>query len=105
MITHYHTDHWGGVLQLSRMIPIRRCYDHGPMESLSEHKEYPSYLADYEQACRGQRTTIRAGDRLPLRSAGKPPVEMPTSRPELASAARRRRVGGSATGINLSPKT
>ena len=61
VITHYHSDHWGGVLQLQRLIPIRKCYDHGPLPDLREDKDYASYLADYEQVCRGARTTLRLG--------------------------------------------
>ena len=29
IITHYHTDHVGGLEALAEMIPIGRCYDHG----------------------------------------------------------------------------
>jgi len=76
IITHYHSDHWGGTLQLSRLIPIRRFYDHGPMEDLPEDKRYASYLADYETASNGVRTTMRAGDRLPLTGKSDPPVEI-----------------------------
>jgi hypothetical protein len=46
------------------------------METLPEDKKYASYLADYEQACRGKRTTLRVGDRLPLRDIGKPAVQI-----------------------------
>jgi len=76
VITHYDSDHWGGTLQLSRLIPVRRFYDHGPLKEHPRDRNYASYLADYEKACKGARTTLRAGDRLPLRAAGKPPVEI-----------------------------
>ncbi len=76
VITHYHSDHWGGALQLSRLVSLRRFYDHGPMEDLPEDKRYASYLADYEKACKGIRTTVRAGDRLPLTGKSDPAVEI-----------------------------
>src|SRR3954469_11363168 len=30
VITHYHSDHVGGVLQLAEKLPIRNFVDHGP---------------------------------------------------------------------------
>lgn len=76
VITHYDSDHWGGVLQLAGRIPIRRFYDHGPIESHPEDRNYASYLADYQKACKGVRTTLRPADRLPLGKSTKPPVEI-----------------------------
>src|SRR5437016_13741903 len=34
--THWHTDHYGGVERLSRLMPIRHYYDHGIPASLQE---------------------------------------------------------------------
>src|SRR5438094_9727716 len=31
VMTHYHTDHYGGIPQLAKLVPIKRYYDHGKM--------------------------------------------------------------------------
>src|SRR6266852_4575111 len=36
IITHWHTDHYGSVERLSKLIPIRRYYDRGIPDKLAE---------------------------------------------------------------------
>src|SRR5436309_10095097 len=38
-ITHWHSDHYGGVARLSRLIPIVHYYDRGIPESLDDDKK------------------------------------------------------------------
>jgi beta-lactamase superfamily II metal-dependent hydrolase len=66
VITHYHTDHLGGVADLARLMPIARFYDPGPPRDPGKDVKAPrveSYLA----AAGGRRTVLRTGDVLPLR--------------------------------------
>src|SRR5271155_4114578 len=34
IITHWHTDHYGGVARLAKLMPIRNYYDHGIPDKL-----------------------------------------------------------------------
>src|ERR1700682_5170910 len=36
IITHWHTDHYGGVARLVKLMPVRHFYDHGIPNALSE---------------------------------------------------------------------
>src|SRR5258707_12948920 len=39
VITHWHSDHYGGIDRLATFIPIKAYYDHGVPDSLSEDKK------------------------------------------------------------------
>src|SRR5436309_9374551 len=46
VITHWHTDHYGGVEKLSKLMPVRHFYDHGIPDSLAEDKaNFPVLIA------------------------------------------------------------
>jgi competence protein ComEC len=65
VVTHYHTDHAGGVPQLAEKIKIGTFVDHGPNREDSDdtRKNY----AAYEKAIDGaQRIIAKPGDRIPL---------------------------------------
>src|SRR5438093_9936065 len=36
VITHWHSDHYGGVARLSKLMPIHHYYDHGIPDTLSD---------------------------------------------------------------------
>lgn len=63
VLTHYHADHAGGLQALARLLPIERCIDHGDLTEPSNQKWLDAYLA----VCGGKRTTVKAGDRIPLK--------------------------------------
>jgi beta-lactamase superfamily II metal-dependent hydrolase len=66
LITHYHGDHVGGVPALSKMIPIDHYLDHG--DSIEAGGRGGAKLwADYQAASAGKRTTLKPGDKLPLK--------------------------------------
>ncbi|HLK04994.1 MAG TPA: MBL fold metallo-hydrolase [Candidatus Acidoferrum sp.] len=71
LITHYHSDHVGGVAQLAARFPIGAFIDHGensdPKDSatLIGWNGYQKLLAEKNF----QRISVKPGDRLPLRGA------------------------------------
>lgn len=75
LTTHFHRDHYGGVLRLSELIPIRNFLDHGPMTSLREDPQFQVLYTEYQRANRGQRQKIKPGDEIPLQQ-GKIPLRV-----------------------------
>jgi competence protein ComEC len=65
VITHFHVDHVGGLAALSKMIPIRKIYDHG--ESIEKSQEKGATLwQGYLAAAGNRRTVVKPGDKIPL---------------------------------------
>lgn len=63
LISHYHTDHVGGLAALVKMIPVGRFYDHGDgLEPANQQ-----WLDSYRTASAGKRTIVKAGDEIPLK--------------------------------------
>jgi competence protein ComEC len=66
LITHFHSDHVGGVPQLAAKIPIGTFIDHGP--NREDSKETNRLYADYQKAIAGaNHLTPKPGDRLPIK--------------------------------------
>jgi competence protein ComEC len=64
VVTHYHSDHVGGVPQLAQRIPIRTFVDHGPT---SERGNQAALYETYVQTRnRGAHVPVRPGDRIPI---------------------------------------
>jgi competence protein ComEC len=77
IVTHYHTDHFGGVPELARRVTIKNFYDHGPMTELAEDKDFATKYAAYRAAAKDQTITLKPGDTLRLkRAAGLPQVTL-----------------------------
>jgi len=70
--THFHRDHYGGVLALSKMIPVRNFYDHGPMTDLAEDAGFKALYSDYEKATGGRHQTLHPGDVVALKAGNQP---------------------------------
>ncbi len=62
VVTHYHTDHFGGAATLAKMLPIGAVYDNGDWPGLREPPDeaYKTFACD-------RRVQLSAGDTLPLR--------------------------------------
>ena len=62
VITHYHTDHVGGLEALAEMVPIGHCYDHNTITESENQRWVDAYL----RVCGDKRTEVHAGDRIPF---------------------------------------
>ncbi|NBO64591.1 MAG: MBL fold metallo-hydrolase [Acidobacteria bacterium] len=77
--THYHTDHYGGVPELARLVKINQFYDHGPMSELAEDPDFAKKYEAYQAATKGQSITLKPGSSIKLRPApGTPNVFLRT---------------------------
>ena len=63
VLSHFHADHAGGILALSKMMPIGRCFDRGDFIEPENQHWRDVYLA----ACGGKRTILSIGDSIPMK--------------------------------------
>lgn len=66
LITHYHTDHVGGVPQLAEKIPIGTFIDHGPNREQGTQELYQTYHGVIA-AKKTKHLIAKPGDHLPIR--------------------------------------
>lgn len=66
IITHYHTDHVGGITQLAEKLPIRNFVDHGASVETSRNAEilFNTYAGAREK---GKHIQVRPGDKIPVK--------------------------------------
>jgi competence protein ComEC len=77
IVTHYHRDHYGGVAELSRLVTVKRFYDHGKMTALAEDAQFRERYGAYQSAVKGESITLKAGDTISLKTAaGMPPIKL-----------------------------
>ena len=66
LITHYHTDHVGGVPQLAERIPIKNYVDHGA--NFESGKNADSLMKSYTDVrAGGNHIEVKAGDKVPVK--------------------------------------
>jgi len=61
--THWHRDHVGGILLLSKLIPVKNFYDHGIPATLSSDIN-PQQIEDYRKVSDNKSTALRPGDEI-----------------------------------------
>jgi competence protein ComEC len=65
VLTHYHADHAGGVVNLAGLIPIKNFVDHGP--SAEETRNVPqNYAAYLKVRGEGKHILAKPGDKIPV---------------------------------------
>jgi beta-lactamase superfamily II metal-dependent hydrolase len=75
--THFDTDHYGGILELSKRIPIKTFIDNDtPPKDITKRQAFQKLNPLYEQATGGKTRLLRAGQDIPLKNdpAGKLPA-------------------------------
>jgi competence protein ComEC len=66
VLTHYHTDHAGGISQLVDKIPVKTFVDHGPNRETG--KGAGELSASWDKAVStGQHLVVKPGDKIPLK--------------------------------------
>jgi beta-lactamase superfamily II metal-dependent hydrolase len=63
--THWHTDHVGGIAQVSKHIPVKRYYGHGIPNPLPKDIN-PDLIQAYRGAAGGDGVILKAGDEIRL---------------------------------------
>jgi competence protein ComEC len=100
VVTHYHRDHYGGVPEFARLVPIKHFYDHGKMASLTDDLQFAERYGAYQAAAKGRTITLKPGDAISLKTAdGEPPIKL------LCVASRAAVIGGDSTDANLACTT
>ena len=69
LVTHYHTDHVGGVPQLAERIAIENFVDHGPNTETQRERSVKLAGAYYKARDRGRHLVVKPGDTVPLAGA------------------------------------
>jgi competence protein ComEC len=66
VVTHYHTDHVGGALQLTEKIPVKTFVDHGPNNETGKNAD--ELNSTYTKAvATGKHLVVKPGDKIPLK--------------------------------------
>src|SRR5262249_50024550 len=63
--SHWHGDHFGGILRLTELIPVKNFYDHGFPE-LPQGDIKPELVDNYKRASKGKSTVLKPGDQIRL---------------------------------------
>ncbi|MGB2863255.1 MAG: MBL fold metallo-hydrolase [Sedimentisphaerales bacterium] len=68
--THFDSDHYGGILELTGRIPVKCFMDKGalPPKHQQAGRSFKKLYPLYQQATKGKVTPIRAGDDVPLKN-------------------------------------
>jgi competence protein ComEC len=73
VLTHFHTDHFGGAAELSALIPIGEVHDKGIPDQNPDNKpndtRWPITIAPYRNFKAEKRSVIKAGDEIALTQA------------------------------------
>ncbi|HZY83230.1 MAG TPA: MBL fold metallo-hydrolase [Gemmataceae bacterium] len=69
VITHWHSDHYGGVGRLTQLLSVRHFYDRGIPDTLAEDpRNFPTLIRAYKTATAGKSRTLRPGDEIKLKA-------------------------------------
>ncbi|MEO6924720.1 MAG: MBL fold metallo-hydrolase [Bryocella sp.] len=72
IVSHYHPDHLGGIVELASQIPVTQFLDRGPMATPQPYVP-PALYAKYMEITGKRRRAVKLGERIRLRGrAGEP---------------------------------
>jgi competence protein ComEC len=63
VLSHFHADHAGGLVALSKLMPIGRCFDRGDFIEPANQRWRDAYLS----VCGDKRTIVDIGTKIPLK--------------------------------------
>ena len=66
IITHWHGDHFGGLAELAKQIPIKHYYDHGPNVQPGQAADDFLKTVYPELTGKALHTVLKAGDKIPF---------------------------------------
>ncbi|MDH4241376.1 MAG: MBL fold metallo-hydrolase, partial [Phycisphaerae bacterium] len=67
--THFDVDHYGGILELSKRIPIKCFIDNDtPPKDITKRQRYQQLNPLYEEATKGKTKLLRAGEDIKLKN-------------------------------------
>jgi beta-lactamase superfamily II metal-dependent hydrolase len=70
--THFDVDHYGGILELSKRIPIKCFIDNDtPAKNISKRQRTQQLSPLYEEATKGKTKLLSAGEDIPLKNIGR----------------------------------
>jgi beta-lactamase superfamily II metal-dependent hydrolase len=69
IITHWHGDHFGGLQELARQIPIKHYYDHGANAQPGQAADDFIKNVYGDLIAKAQHTVLKPGDRIPFGAA------------------------------------
>ncbi len=69
IITHWHGDHFGGLAELAKQIPIKHFYDHGPNVQPGQAADDFLKTTYAELTAKAQHTVLQPGDKIPFGAA------------------------------------
>lgn len=81
IVTHLHTDHFGGAPELAGLMPIGRVYDNGVPDrdpDGNNDASWPLRIRAYREMKVGERIRAKPGERRSLRGAAGPEALVPT---------------------------
>ncbi len=78
IVTHWHSDHYGGVDRLTKLIPVRNFYDRGIPDKFDEDRvNFPTLIRAYRAASKGKSVKLSPGDEVKLKQApGSPALKL-----------------------------
>jgi competence protein ComEC len=76
ILTHFHTDHFGGAAEVAQLIPIGTVLDNGIPDRNPDHNpadtRFPLLIKPYREMKTEKRTVIHPDDLIPLRQSANP---------------------------------